>query len=147
MKPAALKHLHSAGGVIFRNTENTYEVALIAVKEKSLWTLPKGIIDKGEKPEETAIREIEEETGLKGTIVDGLGEKSYWFYLKEENTKYRKTVTYYLLEHSGGIIESHCYEVDETGWFPIDIAIKKVSYKTDREILEKAKEKLKLLDN
>ncbi|HEX8949825.1 MAG TPA: NUDIX hydrolase [Dissulfurispiraceae bacterium] len=142
MRPATLKHLHSAGGVIFRKEGTAVEVALIATKGKSVWTLPKGIIDKGEQPEVTAVREIEEETGLLGRIVEPLGEKSYWFYLKEENTKYRKTVNYFLLEYASGSIANSCWEVDETGWFPLDEAIGKVSYKTDREMLEKAKERL-----
>ncbi len=145
MKPAALKYLHSAGGVIFRKLEDTFEVALIATKGKTVWTLPKGIIDKGEQPEMTAVREIEEETGLLGRIVDALGENSYWFYLKDENTKYRKTVTYFLLEYAGGSMENYCWEVDEAQWFPVESALQKVSYKGDREILERAKRKLEAL--
>lgn len=142
MKPATIKHLHSAGGVIFRKKANGFEVALIATKNKTIWTLPKGIIDKGEDPETSAIREISEETGLTGKIIDTLGNKSYWFYLKDENIKCRKTVTYFLLEYISGNIKDYCWEVDEAQWFDIEDAIKQVSYKSDREILEKAKEKL-----
>lgn len=143
MKPATIKHLKSAGGVIFRKAGNAFEVALIATKDRNIWTLPKGIIDKGEEPETSAIREIQEETGLTGKIIDTIGEKSYWFYLKDENIKCRKTVSYFLLEYVSGNIEDYCWEVDEAKWFNIDDAIKQVVYKSDREILEKAKEKLK----
>lgn len=145
MRPAAIKHLHSAGGVIFRRQDGAYEVALIATKGRTVWTLPKGIIDKGERPETAAVREVEEETGMQGRIIDKLGSVSYWFYLKDENTKYRKTVTYFLLEYSGGTMENICWEVDEARWFPIDSALGMVSYKGDREILEKAKVKLESL--
>ncbi len=145
MRPATLKHLHSAGGVIFRTKDSDHEVALIATKGKTVWTLPKGIIDRGEKPEATAVREIEEETGLLGRIVHSLGEKSYWFYLKDENIKYRKTVTYFLLEYVSGDMANHCWEVDEADWFPLDAALGKVSYKSDREILEQAKARLESL--
>ena len=142
MKPATLKHLHSAGGVIYKKTDNTFEIALIAIKGKTIWTLPKGIIDAGEKTEETAVREIEEETGLTGMVTDLLGQKSYWFFLKDENVKYRKTVTYFLLKHVAGNIKKHCPEVDDAIWIDIDEAIKQLSYKNDRDIVEKAREKI-----
>jgi len=143
MRPASIKYLHSAGGVAFRHREGFAEVALIAVKNKKIWTLPKGIIDYGEQPETAAVREIMEETGLSGNIIDDLGEKSYWFYQKDNNSKYKKKVIYFLLEYIGGYIENHGLEVEEARWFDINDAIKQVSYKSDREILEKAKEKLK----
>lgn len=142
MRPATIKHLRSAGGVIFRKKGKEFEVALISTKNKTVWTLPKGIIDKGEQPETSAVREIKEETGLTGRIMDTLGDKSYWFYLKDKNIKCRKTVSYFLLEYISGNIGDYCWEVDEARWFDIEDAIKQVSYKTDREILEKAKEKL-----
>ncbi len=142
MRPATIRHLHSSGGVIFRRSGESVEVALIATKKGSLWTLPKGLIDKGENPAETAVREIIEETGLVGSVVASLGERSYWFYLKDENVKCRKTVSYFLLKNVGGDIEKYGWEVDDAKWYPIDAAIAKVFYKSDREILEKAKEKL-----
>lgn len=158
MRPATIKHLHSAGGVIFRKrainltqegarggdviSPTDFDVALIATKNKTVWTLPKGIIDKGEQPETSAVREIMEETGLTGRIIDTIGDKSYWFYLKDENAKCRKTVSYFLLEYVSGNIEDYCWEVDEARWFNIEDAIKQVSYKSDREILQRAKKKL-----
>lgn len=140
MKPATLKHLHSAGGVIYKKSGSAFEIALIAIKAGTVWTLPKGIIDKGEKIEAAAVREIEEETGLTGRVTDLLGEKSYWFFLRGENVKCRKTVTYFLLKHAEGEIKRHCPEVDDAIWIDIDEAIKQLSYKSDRDIVEKAKE-------
>jgi 8-oxo-dGTP pyrophosphatase MutT (NUDIX family) len=142
MKPAAIKYLHSAGGVIFKKVGSGIEVALIATKNNTIWTLPKGIIDKDESPQMAAVREIQEETGLTGEIVDALGEKSYWFYLKNENAKCKKTVTYFLLRHVSGDTNNFSWEVDEAKWFPLDEAMEILSYKSDKEILLGAKEKL-----
>jgi 8-oxo-dGTP pyrophosphatase MutT (NUDIX family) len=142
MKPALIKYLYSAGGVISRKTDSLIEVALIATKNKTLWTLPKGIIDKNESPEMAAVREIQEETGLTGEILDRLGEKSYWFYLKDENAKCKKTVTYFLVKYISGDTSNFSWEVDEARWFPIEEASNMLSYKSDKEILSRAKAKL-----
>ncbi len=138
-----IKFLRSAGGIIFRRkAKNIFEVALIAVKNRSVWTLPKGIIDEGEQTEEAALREVREETGLTGRIVDVIGDKTYWFYNKDENVKYMKTVSYFLMEYVSGDMKDYDWEIDDAKWFDIDEALKAVSYKSDKETLQKAKEKL-----
>jgi 8-oxo-dGTP pyrophosphatase MutT (NUDIX family) len=141
-KPAAIRYLRSAGGIIYRKTVDTPEIALIATKNGSVWTLPKGIIDKDESPETAAVREILEETGLSGKITDRIGEKSYWFFLKDENAKCKKTVTYFLLKYSSGEISNSSPEVDDAGWFPVDQALTILTFGSDREILAAAKEKI-----
>ncbi|HMK56345.1 MAG TPA: NUDIX hydrolase [Dissulfurispiraceae bacterium] len=146
MKPASLKYLYSSGGVIFRKRGGQFDVALIATKNATVWTLPKGIIDKDESPEMAAVREIQEETGLTGSIIDQLGQKSYWFYLKDENAKCKKTVTYFLLRHVSGETNNFSWEVDEARWVPLDEALELLHYKSDKEILAKAKEKLGRLE-
>jgi 8-oxo-dGTP diphosphatase len=142
MKPAAIKRQISSGGVIFKRHNRIIEVAMVAVKGGTVWCLPKGLIDKGEIPEKTALREVEEETGLKGRIIEKLGEITYWYYLKEENAKCRKTVHFFLMEYEGGDISNHDWEVDDAAWFPIDEALDKISYKSEKELIEKARKKL-----
>ncbi|MGO9953223.1 MAG: NUDIX hydrolase [Dissulfurispiraceae bacterium] len=142
MKPATIRYLYSSGGVIFRRLDDHFDVALIATKNRTVWTLPKGIIDKDESAEMAAVREIQEETGLTGSIVERLGDKSYWFYLKDENAKCKKTVAYFLLKHVSGETNNFSWEVDEAGWFPLDEAIEMLHYKSDKEILTNAKVKL-----
>lgn len=142
MRPASLKTQVSAGGVIFRRNKELIEIAMVSTKNGAVWCLPKGLIDRGEKPEETAVREVKEETGLNGKIIEKLGEITYWYYLKEENVKCKKTVHFFLMEFMCGDISEHDWEVDTVSWFPLDEAIKKATYKGEREILKKAKTKI-----
>ncbi len=145
MKPASLKRQTSSGGVIYRKADDVVEVALVSVRGGRFWCLPKGIVDKGETPELTAVREVREESGLCGRIVEKLGDITYWYYIRGENSKCRKTVHFYLMEYEGGNTSQHDFEVDEAGWFPIDEALEKVSFRGDRTILEKAVAKLREL--
>jgi 8-oxo-dGTP diphosphatase len=142
MRPGPIIRQVSSGGVIFRKNDDSVEIALVAVKDGKVWCLPKGIINKGEEPDETAIREVSEETGLKGRVIEKLGEINYWYYLKEEEAKCRKTVHFYLLEYEGGDISKHDWEVDKAAWFQIDDALKIASHKNERDIIEKARERL-----
>lgn len=145
MRPASLKKQTSAGGVIYKKNDSSIQIALISVRNGQAWCLPKGIVDKGEATEETAVREVREETGLNGRIIDALGEINYWYFVKEENIKCRKKVYFYLMEYVSGDTDDHDFEVDEAGWFPLEIALEKVSYKGDRMVIEKAIEKLRTL--
>jgi len=145
MRPASLKKQTSAGGVIYRKNESGLQIVLISVRDGQVWCLPKGIVDKGETTEEAAVREVREETGLTGRIIDDLGEINYWYYIKGENIKCRKTVFFYLMEYLSGDTDDHDFEVDEAGWFSPEAALEKVSYKGDRAMVEKAVEKLRAL--
>lgn len=142
MRPATIKTQVSSGGVIFRKNNDMVEIALVSVKGGRVWCLPKGIVDKGESSEKTAVREVSEETGLRGRIIEKLGEIKYWYYIKEGNIKCRKTVHFFLMEYEGGDVADHDWEVDSASWFQIDEALKKVNYKSEKELLEKAKKKL-----
>lgn len=141
MRPATIRNQVSSGGVIFRKAkENDVEIALVAVKEGKVWSLPKGIVEKGEETSETAVREVREETGLSGKVVEKIGQITYWYYIREDNVKCRKTVHFYLLEYLSGSTADHNWEVDRAEWFPIQEALKKLSYRGDKEIVEKARE-------
>ena len=142
MRPATLKNQVSSGGVIFRRHNNTVEIAMVAIKGGNVWCLPKGLIDKGEVPERTALREVSEETGLKGRIIEKLGEITYWYYIKNDNAKCRKTVHFFLMEYLSGDIADHDWEVDTVSWFIIDDALKQAKHKGEREMIMKARESL-----
>jgi 8-oxo-dGTP diphosphatase len=146
VKPASLKRQTSSGGVIYRKTGSGIEVALVSVKGGRHWCLPKGLVDKGETPELTALREVREESGLTGKIVERLGDITYWYYIQEKNIKCRKTVHFFLMEYVEGDTADHDLEVDDAEWFPIETALNKISYRGDRGILEKASSMLAKTD-
>lgn len=139
MRPASLRTQHSSGGVIFRRRGGRVEIAMIAVKGGAAWCLPKGMVDRGESPEETAIREVREETGLSGRIVGKVGSISYWYFIRDKNAKCKKTVDFYLMEYVKGKTSDHDQEVDDSEWFPIEEACGKAAYRGDREMIEKAR--------
>lgn len=142
VKPAILKNQVSSGGVIFRRHNNAIEIAMVAIKKGNVWCLPKGLVDNNETPEETALREVSEETGLRGRIIEKLGKITYWYYIKEDNAKCRKTVYFFLMEYELGDFADHDWEVDTVSWFEIDKAIKQAKYKGEREMIKKAKDRL-----
>jgi len=138
-RPPAIKRRTSSGGVVFRKRENNIEVVIVAVRGHKAWCLPKGIIDRNENEIEAALREVKEETGLTGEIMDKIGQISYWYFLKEEMIKVHKTVHFFLLKYLDGNTDGHDHEVDEARWFQIDSAIDQLSYKSEKEIMQKAK--------
>jgi len=132
----------SSGGVIFRENEGKIEIALIARENSKIWCLPKGTIEKGESLEETALREVAEETGLEGEIVKKIGKIEYWFYWKPHNTRYHKFVYFFLMRYLKGDPQNHDWEVDEVRWFPLEGIFKVLTYRSERDIVKKAQKLL-----
>jgi 8-oxo-dGTP diphosphatase len=131
----------SAGCVVYRTTEGATEVALIQPRERDAWALPKGLIERGERPEQAASREAREETGLSGNIRERIDTIKYSYTAKWEQppTRVFKIVTFFLLQFTSGNPEDHDREVERVEWFPIDEAIRHASYKQEKDILRKAK--------
>jgi len=130
----------SAGGVIFRRTGRV-EIALISTKGGKVWGLPKGAAEKGENLARTAHREVREETGLEGRIIEKLGHIEYFFTFKDVQGTKRifKIVYFFLMEYTSGRVEDHDYEVDECRWVPIDEAAGLMRFKDEKDMIEKAK--------
>jgi len=129
----------SCGGVVYRRHHGTTEVALIRVGRR--WCLPKGQVERGEKLQDTALREVKEETGLKGKVVAKIGDISYWFTGKNsENDAIRifKRVYFYLMRYLGGDVSRHDHEVDEACWVPIFEAIGRLSHRTEKTTVVRA---------
>lgn len=145
-KPPTLKNLVSSGGVLFRKSDEVFEVALVSIRDSRVWSLPKGIIEKDEDQETTAAREVMEETGLKGEILDRIGQISYWYFLKEKTVKVHKTVHYFLMRYISGSTDDHDDEVDDASWFPLDDALNRLRYRGEKEIMFKAKQMIDKMD-
>ncbi len=139
LKRATLSEF-SAGGVVYRRVGDTYEIVAVHRNRHTDWSLPKGHIEKGETPEQAALREVKEETGLHVRIVDALGEVVY-FYRRPRGLT-RKVVHHFLMEHTGGELGPPNWEVDEARWIDIDQAHTLLTYKNDLGIVRKAKERL-----
>jgi len=128
----------SAGGVVVRDTDKGLEVALISVRNGKRWGLPKGRQEAGESFTETALREVEEETGLKCSVLAGLGTIVFDFNFKNGHTLSlrHKVVHFFLMERSGGDIRGFDRnEVDDCRWFPIKEALAVLSYDDEKRLL------------
>ena len=129
----------SSGGVVYRKHKGTVEIALIRVRDR--WCLPKGQVEEGEGLQETALREVREETGLEGKIVEKLGDITYWYTNKTkegETIRIFKRVYFYLIRWLKGDVSRHDDEVEEAAWFPIAKALGQIYYPTEREMVKKA---------
>ena len=111
-----------------------------AGRDPGVWALPKGIIGDGEKPDETALREVEEETGAEGRLVGKLGDIRYVYTWAGERVF--KVVSFYLLRYSkgrlGDLPPATAHEVAEARWLPLEDAPRLLAYKGEREMAEKA---------
>ena len=111
-----------------------------AGKEPGVWALPKGLIGRDEKPEETALREVAEETGAKSRLVGKLGDVRYVYTWGGE--RIFKVVSFYLLRYSrgrlGDLPPATAHEVAEVRWLPLEQGPKLLAYKGEREMAERA---------
>ncbi|MBI4846680.1 MAG: NUDIX hydrolase [Candidatus Omnitrophica bacterium] len=130
----------SAGGVVFEKIDDKYNVLLIGRKNNTVLCLPKGKIEKGESVQETALREVNEETGANAEIISHLNDVHYWYCDMKRQRRLNKTVHFFLMEFKGGDITKHDTEVDSVAWFDIEDAIAKVSYESEKHTLEKARD-------
>jgi ADP-ribose pyrophosphatase YjhB (NUDIX family) len=131
----------SAGGVVYTMESGKVMVCVIKTSPQGYWQLPKGLVDKGESLEEAAVREVREETGLEGKLEGLIDKIEYWFWLEEEGKKVRhhKMVYFYLMKYVKGSPQDHDQEVDEARWFSCEEALGKVSFKSEKEIVQKAR--------
>ena len=135
---------YSAGGIVFRQppTNNIQQTMWLVCQHSQHkgWVFPKGLIgDKleNESKEETALREVKEETGVEGKIVQQIpNEVKYWYQFKGE--KIFKTVYFYLMEFVGGDIRKHDHEMMDVKWVTTDEVKNVLSYANDKKAFDEA---------
>lgn len=152
----------SAGGVVLHWQNSEWMVAVIEPRREAagdknhhskrkvspVLALPKGLVDQGERAEQTAIREVREETGVEATLVSKLADIKY-FYVRTWGDKQRvfKIVSFFLLLYRSGkigeISEEMRIEVQRALWLPLDEAAAQLTYKGEREMITKAQEYLR----
>ena len=123
----------SAGGLCVRRMGGRDHVAAIRVKGGTILALPKGNIDPGETAPEAALREVREEAGVDGELVEKLGDVEYW-YLRRGGTRVFKVVSFFLLRYLSGSVEDHDHEVDAAEWVPLEDAERLLAYKGEKQM-------------
>ena len=137
-------HETSAGGLVIDGIDGPKEGQVAALigrtdrRGRILWSLPKGHIEMGETAEQTAIREVAEETGIQGSVLAALGSIDYWFVT--EGRRVHKTVHHYLMRFLGGELSDDDVEVTEVAWVPLGDLPSRLAYADERRLAEVADE-------
>jgi len=129
----------SAGGIVVRYVDGRPQLVVGSRRRERdgyTWTLPKGTPDPGETIQETALREVNEETGLEVRITGPLDAIEYWFV--QSGTRIHKTVHYFLMEPTGGDLDRHDREFHQVRWLPFDEADAVLTFETERALVAKA---------
>jgi 8-oxo-dGTP pyrophosphatase MutT (NUDIX family) len=141
----------SAGGLVVDGLDGPRDqlcAALIGRTDRRgrlLWSLPKGHIEEGETAEQTAIREVAEETGIRGTVVAELGSIDYWFVT--DGRRVHKTVHHYLMRSIGGELSDADVEVTKVAWVPLSELDSRLAYADERRLAEVANRLIDRMEN
>jgi len=134
-----MKFEFSAGGIVFKKEGNKVFILVSQHSQHHGWVFPKGLIGdyvKNENKEDTAIRETEEETGVKAKILKPLTPIDYWYVFEGE--KIKKTVYYFLMEYVSGDITKHDAEMENVEWLPENEVEKRLTYPSDKKVWQEA---------
>jgi 8-oxo-dGTP diphosphatase len=135
-----MKFEFSAGGIVYKKREGKIFVLVSKHSGHHGWVFPKGLIGDhtpGEKKEDTALREVKEETGVKAKILKEIESTTYWY--NWEGEKIRKTVYYFVMEEAGGDITKHDMEMEAVEWIPFEEVENRLTYESDKNSWQKAK--------
>jgi len=144
-------HETSAGGLVIDGLDGPRDSQVAALigrvdrRGRMLWSLPKGHIELGETAEQTAMREVAEETGIRGSVLAALGRIDYWFVT--DGRRVHKTVHHYLMRFSGGELSDDDLEVAEVAWVPVEELPSRLAYADERRLAQVADELIDKLQN
>ena len=139
---ARVEQEFSAGGVVVRRQEEAWQCIVIvpsrrSASGRSLLALPKGHPDGDESPQQAALREVREETGVEADVDGQLGEVRYWY--QRDGRRISKSVRFFLLRWRAGDPEAHVdHEIDAARWMPLGEAARALSHKGEREMTVRA---------
>jgi 8-oxo-dGTP pyrophosphatase MutT (NUDIX family) len=123
----------SYGGVVVRGDE---VIVIVPRGRRRILGLPKGGANAGERPEQTAAREVREETGISATVRERLGQVDYTY--RRGGRTVEKTVHFYLCEFQDGDTADHDHEVDDARWMPLADARRRLTYPGERAMIARA---------
>ena len=126
----------SAGGVCVRRMRGRDYVAAVRVKGGTVLALPKGHIDPGETSADAAAREVREEAGVTGELVEKLGDVRYWY--SRDGQRVMKNVAFFLFRYRSGNVADHDHEVDSAEWVPLEEAPRLLAYRGERDMAKAA---------
>lgn len=135
-RPTAPTEETSAGGlVVDREQRRAALIGRLDRRGRMMWSLPKGHLERGETAAEAAVREVEEETGIRGRITAALGAIDFWFVA--DGKRIHKTVHHFLMDRTGGELNADDPEVVEVAWVPLEEIGAKLAYADERRLLDK----------
>lgn len=134
----AVKRVFSAGGIIIKKIDGNAFVLVAQNSKHKGWDFPKGHLELGETSEQAAIREVFEEVGVVGKIIERAGESKYFYY--EDKVRVFKTVTYFLMDFVSLGVATTPEEISEVVWLPLEQVEGKLTFKDTKEVWEKVKE-------
>jgi 8-oxo-dGTP pyrophosphatase MutT (NUDIX family) len=131
----------SAGGVVVRNMRGQPYIAAIRLKDGTVLALPKGHIDPGESAAQAAERELREETGVVGTLVEKIDDIRYWYV--RGGQRVLKVVSFFLFQYRSGSVRDHDHEVLSAEWVPLAEAPRLLSYRGEKEVAAAAQSRVR----
>jgi len=135
-----IKQEISAGAVVFDYINQSPVIVIYGRQSASQWCLPKGKIELGENPEQAAIREVQEETGIKGEILEPLEDIHYKYIDEKRCLELDKIVHFFLMRKQAVVSEELDPEVESVEWLSIDQALEKLSFESERMVVEKSRQ-------